>query len=62
MNATILHLRFVLEIKEHEEENEYYKARLVIIQHIVSENLRVEYDASTMLNLSIRLDLTLSAL
>ena len=57
--GTILQSRFVLEINNFKEDNEYFKARLVILGHLDSEKPRVVNEAPTVLERSIRLLLEL---
>ena len=60
-NGTLLHSRFVLTIKNFEEPNQYFKARLVILGHVDPEKPRVVNEAPTVLKSSVRLVLTLIA-
>ncbi len=50
----ILQSRFVLTIKNHGEEDEFFKARLVILCHVDPEKSRVVNDAPTVMKSSIR--------
>ncbi len=60
-DATILQSRFVLTIKNFENPDEYFKARLVILGHIDPEKPRVVKEAPTVLKSSIRLAIALIA-
>lgn len=60
-NPTILQTRFVLNIKNFTESDEYFKARLVILEHIDPDKARI-VNAAPVLRSSIRMIITLSAL
>lgn len=52
---TILQSRFVLNIKNFEEADQYFRARLVIYGHIYPDKPRIVNQAPTVLSSSIRL-------
>jgi len=58
---TILQSRFVLTIKNFNEKDEYFKARLVILGHVDPDKPRVVCEAPTVLKSSVRLLLSLAA-
>ena len=57
----ILQPRFVLTIKNHGEENEFFKARLVILGYVDHEKPRVVNEAPTVMKRSIRTTLILTS-
>ena len=57
--GTVPESRFVLTIKNHGEESEYFKARLVILGHLDPDKPRVVSEAPIVLKSSIRLLLTI---
>ena len=54
-NGLVLHSRFVLTIKNHNDDLEYIKAGLVILRHCNPEKLRVVNEPPTVFKSSIRI-------
>ena len=59
--GTVLHSRFVLTIKKHGEETEYFKARLVILGHLEFERTRFSNEAPTVSKNSVQTALAVIA-
>ncbi len=60
-SGTVLKSKFILTIKNHNEDTEYFKARLVILGHRDPDKPRVVNEAPTVLKSSVRLMITLIA-
>ncbi len=61
LGATVLQFRFVLTIKNAENPDQYFKARLLILGHVDPDKPRVVNEAPTVLKSSIRLAIAMIA-